>query len=185
MSAPETASGYWPSRWPGEDGPTSLELVERSADLPGAKTWPGGLAAACDRRLQVCDQRGDPGPRITTPADGPLLLVDPKTRAGDGTATVGAPGSGHADVPNLVNEAVAPAGRCPMYQPAKPATGAVVGSVTEPPWAGSPQWGAGVESRQTLKSNFVPRTRAQSRHGSSAPKPLGSRNVDSRSNQPI
>ncbi len=108
-------SGYWPSRWPGEDGgprrtaiprtgaglgiaptdrlsvtsrdsivatmvvlrepgevyllchtggndaiawvekidPTSLELVARSTDMPGGKTWPGGLAAHANGSLYV------------------------------------------------------------------------------------------------------------------------------------
>ena len=115
MIAPRTASGYWPSRWPGEDGgpqrtaipragaglgiastdhlaatsrdavvatmvvlrdpgevyllchtggndavawveqidPTTLELVARSVDLPGGKTWPGGLAAHANGSLYV------------------------------------------------------------------------------------------------------------------------------------
>ncbi len=115
MTAPGNTSGYWPSRWPGEDGgprrtaipragaglgitptdrlsvtsrdaivatmvvlrepgevyllchtggndaiawveridPTSLELVARSTDLPGGKTWPGGLAAHANGSVYV------------------------------------------------------------------------------------------------------------------------------------
>ncbi|MEO6469325.1 MAG: hypothetical protein ABIP21_09500 [Acidimicrobiia bacterium] len=115
MTISEVSTGYWPSRWPGEDGgpsrsavprsgrglgitptdhlavtsrdavvatmvvlrdpgevyllchtggnnaiawveridPTTLELVARSADLPGGRTWPGGLAAHANGSLYV------------------------------------------------------------------------------------------------------------------------------------
>ncbi len=115
MTISEVSTGYWPSRWPGEDGgpqrtaipragtglgilptdhlavtsrdavvstmvvlrepgevyllchtggndaiawvekidPTTLELVTRSADLVGGKTWPGGLAAHANGSLYV------------------------------------------------------------------------------------------------------------------------------------
>ncbi len=112
---PDDAHGYWPSRWPGEDGgprrtevprdgrgldlrpgerlvattreaivatmvvlrdpgevyllrhtggpdaiswveridPLTLEVIERSPDLPGGKTWPGGVAAHANGSLYV------------------------------------------------------------------------------------------------------------------------------------
>ncbi|MGZ4796148.1 MAG: hypothetical protein ACXV8T_09660 [Acidimicrobiia bacterium] len=114
-AAPDDAPGYWPSRWPGEDGgprrteiprsgtglglgpgewlevttrevvvgtmavlrdpgevyllrhtggpdaiswveridPTTLETIERSPDLPGGKTWPGGVAAHANGDVYV------------------------------------------------------------------------------------------------------------------------------------